>query len=336
MAQVCANWWPGAGWLWCVNLHVVSSSLSTSCRQQLRQVQGDVRGGRGLAGGGLLRAWQLAHGGLEGVLEGVHQAAAGRKRRVQEAREQGPNENQHAPCMVKRAQDAVALPAADLATEGCHENKAHAGDQATATYLKRPLLGLKAFLPDVPPGLAGATAAAAMASVQWLGPGAAAAASSGCAPRLSVAAVLLARGPLMGLLKTSMLTVCFSMARVGLQTVRVALKCEASLLMLMEVVEVEVDGTSLTPAGLPASAMAPGVRGDIGMSMGDTLRRGALGLVGREPWCRRVARGEQGTLPAGLQGGVSFSGCKLATAAMHCACSSMRLCASSRPRTDAL
>lgn len=172
-----------------------------------------------------------------------------------------------------------------------------------------------------------------MASVQWLGP-AAAAASSGCAPKLSVAAVLLARGPLMGLLNTSMLTVCFSMARVGLQTVRVALKCEASLLMLMEVVE--VDGPSLTPAGLPASAMARGVRGDIGMGMGDALRRGALGLVGREPWCRRVARGEQGTLPAGLQGGVSLSGCRLPTAAVHFAYSSMRLCASSRPRTDAL
>jgi hypothetical protein len=215
-----------------------------------------------------------------------------------------------------------------------NDNKAHAGNQATATYLNRPLLGFAAFLPDGW-GLAGAAAAATMASAQWLGPAADDDASSGCAPRLSVVAVLLARGPFIGLLKTSMLTVCFIMAWVGLQTVRVALKCEASLLMLMEVVEVE--GPSLMPAGLPASAMARGVRGDRGVGMGDELRRGALGLVGREPWCRRVARGEQGTLlPAGLQGGVSFRGCRLATVDVHCAYSSMCLCDSSRPRTDAL
>lgn len=152
--------------------------------------------------------------------------------------------------------------------------------------------------------------------------------------KLTVAAVLLARGP-MALLNTSMLTVCFSPARVGLETVRVALKCEASLLMLIEVVEV-VPASPL-PAGLPATATARGVRG-VRQAPGDmgTLRRGALGLVGR-PWCTRVARGEQGTADTGLQGGVSLSGFRPSFSAVQCcAYSSSCLCARISPWTDAL
>lgn len=157
-------------------------------------------------------------------------------------------------------------------------------------------------------------------------------------PKLKVVAVLLARGPMLGLLNTSMLTVCCRTARVGLETVRVALKCEASLLMLMEVVEVAP--ASPLPAGLPARGIARGVRGvlqraaglgDLGMV--DTLRRGALGLVGRAPWCARVARGEQSIALDGLQGGVSCRGCRELLSCVTC---SSCLWDISRLCTDAL
>jgi hypothetical protein len=82
--------------------------------------------------------------------------------------------------------------------------------------------------------------------------------------------------------------------------------------MLMEVVDVAP--ASPLPAGLPAIAIARGVRGvqqpapgDMG-GMGEIPRRAALGLVGSAPWCMSVARGEQGIAAAGLHGGVSFSG----------------------------
>lgn len=170
-------------------------------------------------------------------------------------------------------------------------------------------------------------------------------AAADCVPKLTVAAVLLAELPA-GLLKTSMLTVCCSTERVGELTVRVALKWEASLLMLMEVKEVEA---SLLPAGLPAKATARGVRGvrqptaALGEAgTGVSVRRGALGLVGRAPWWDRVARGEQGpsaTAEAGLQGGVTERALRGVTAvntSCCCATASSCLCARSRPLMEAL
>lgn len=93
-----------------------------------------------------------------------------------------------------------------------------------------------------------------------------------------------------------MLTVCCSIARVGELTVTVALKWDASLLMLMDVVVVL---GSPPPAGLLAMVVARAVRGEAGT--GQMVRRGALGLVGDEPCCSSVDRGEQGIMGAGLQ-----------------------------------
>jgi len=151
-------------------------------------------------------------------------------------------------------------------------------------------------------------------------------AAADCVPKLTVAAVLLPELPA-GLLKTSMLTVCCSTERVGELTVSVALKWEASLLMLMEVMDVDA---SPLPAGLPATATARGVRGvrHAAAALGEagtgvSVRRGALGLVGRAPWWAKVARGEQGppaTAQAGLQGGVTERALRGVTAAKTSCC----------------
>lgn len=122
---------------------------------------------------------------------------------------------------------------------------------------------------------------------------------------------------------------------------RVALKCEASLLMLMDVVAPA--DTSELPAGLPATAAATrGVRGvwqpavlNGDMPCGPVVRRGALGLVGSAPWCVSVARGEQG---AGLQGGVlrGWRGSPNSHRLLCVAYTSRCLCDSRRPCTEAL
>lgn len=216
----------------------------------------------------------MPHCGPEGMLEAVHKAAARRQEKTapQKSNKKFSGLVSGCGCGLPYAHLSAAVKDvasfANFAARATSTPKTQtcAGLVAATpptqlhcskyTHLNRPFLDLEVFLAgaSILPALlllhVKAWSAAEVVSM-GLGP-------ASCVPKFTVVAVLPAKGP-MWLLNTSMLTVCLRPARAGLDTVSVALKCDASLQMLMEVVEVAP--ASPLPAGMPAKAAARGVRG---------------------------------------------------------------------------